>query len=435
MTVTNTTSPIDAERLQAYNAARLGRHERDLAAVTAIVADAGHEPEAVVAALARFGVAAPSWALGTGGTRFGRFPRGGEPRTTEEKIDDIAALHALTGAIPAVSLHVPWDDPADPQGLREFAASRGIGFDAMNSNTFQDNPSTTRDGEVSYKFGSLAHADDAVRKAAIEHNQYCIDLGVQLGSRALTVWLADGTSHPGQANFRGQFERVADGLQQIHGHLPADWQLFTEHKPFEPAFYSSVNHDWGASLLLAQAAGDRAACLVDLGHHLPNTNIEQVVSRLAMVGRLGGFHFNDSKYGDDDLTTGSIKPFQLFLVFCELLDAGGGALPELAYMIDQSHNLKDPLEDLLQSTEAIQLAYAQALLVDRTALRASQDDNDPAMAQQLLQDAYRTDVRPIVAEARRRNGGALRPLETFRELGYRAAMVEARGSATISTGL
>ena len=248
------------------------------------------------------------------------------PATRVEKIDDVAALNALTGANRTVSLHVPWDDPGDERRRAARATPRSWAsrFDAMNSNTFQDNPSTTRDGAISYKFGSLANVDEGARRAAIEHNHYVIDLGVELGSTALTVWLADGMNHPGQASFRGQFERVLDGLREIYAHLPDDWELYTEHKPYEPAFYSSVNNDWGTSLLLAQGTGDRAKCLVDLGHHLPNTNIEQVVSRLAMVGRLGGFHFNDSKYGDDDLTVGSITPFQLFLIVGELLEAGGG---------------------------------------------------------------------------------------------------------------
>ena len=328
--------------------------------------------EEVVSTLRSFSVAAPSWAVGTGGTRFGRFPIGGEPRTTEEKIDDVAVLNALTTTNRSISLHVPWDDPDDPDGLREYAAARSIGFDAMNSNTFQDNPSTTADGTLTYKFGSLANSDPAVRQVAVEHNRYVIDLGIRLGSRALTVWLADGINHPGQADHRTQFEHVAEGLRAIHEHLPESWQMYTEHKPYEPAFYATVNNDWGSSLLLAQAAGPKASCLVDLGHHLPNANIEQIVSRLAMVDRLGGFHFNDSKYGDDDLTTGSIKPFQLFLIFCELIRAGNGRLPALAYMIDQSHNIKDPLEDLIQSTEAVAIAYAQALIVDRAALQEAQ---------------------------------------------------------------
>jgi L-rhamnose isomerase/sugar isomerase len=426
---------ITPENIADVEQERVSAHERDLAHASEKLADWGIDAQRVIAAVGAFSVAAPSWAVGTGGTRFGRFPRGGEPRTTEEKIDDIAALNAVTGGNRTVSLHVPWDDPTDPAALRAHAEALGIGFDAMNSNTFQDNPSTTGNGEITYKFGSLSHPDPDARKRAVEHNLYCVDLGVELGSTALTIWLADGQNHPGQASFRRQFDRVAEALQEIHGHLPADWQMFTEHKPYEPAFYSSVNADWGSSLLLSQAAGAKSKCLVDLGHHLPNTNIEQVVSRLAMTGRLGGFHFNDSKYGDDDLTVGSIRPYQLFLIMLELLEHGEGDLPDLAYMIDASHNLKDPLEDLIQSTDQIQLTLAQALLVDRDELTAAQDACDPAAAAEILQRAYRTDVRPLVAEARRRKGAAIDPIAAFRRIGYRQHALEERGSGVIATGL
>lgn len=430
------TKQIDTNQVAEENQLRLSWHEPDLSHALDVVGRGGIDGEAVIAEVARFSVAAPSWAVGTGGTRFGRFPIGGEPRDTFEKIDDIAALATLTGANRTVSLHVPWDDPGDDAPtLRRHAEERGIGFDAMNSNTFQDNASTTRDGAVSYKFGSLANVDAAVRDAAIEHNRYVVDLGVTLGSKALTVWLADGINHPGQASFRGQFERVLDGLRAIYSHLPDDWEMYVEHKPYEPAFYSSVNNDWGSSLLLAQGTGERTKCLVDLGHHLPNTNIEQVVSRLAMLGRLGGFHFNDSKYGDDDLTVGSITPFQLFLIMLELLEAGGGTMPPLAYMIDESHNLKDPLEDLIQATDAIQHALAQALCVNRSDLVEAQEANDPARAAEVLHRGYRSDVRPLVAEARRRNGAALEPLATYRAVGYRPAKVAERGADTVATGL
>jgi L-rhamnose isomerase/sugar isomerase len=242
-------------------------------------------------------------------------------------------------------------------------------------------------------------------------------------------------NHPGQASFKGQFERVADGLAAIHQHLPEDWVMFTEHKPFEPAFYSSVNNDWGSSLLLALATGERCKCLVDLGHHLPNTNIEQVVSRVAMTGRLGGFHFNDSKYGDDDLTVGSIKPFQLFLIFLALLEVGDGRMPELAYMIDESHNLKDPIEDLIQATDAIQHTLALALCVRRDELADAQADSDPARAAEILHRAFRTDVRPLVAQARKQNGAAIEPFRAYRASGYRAAKVEERGAGSVATGL
>lgn len=427
---------IDQDRIAGLNEELVAPLEADLEHLFTRLGrrDAASAAD-VIAALTEFSVAAPSWAVGTGGTRFGRFPIGGEPRTTEEKIDDVSLLNALTASNGTISLHVPWDDPDDPDGLREYAASRSIGFDAMNSNTFQDNPSTTDDGKLTYKFGSLANADPAVREVAIEHNKYVIDLGLRLGSSALTVWLADGINHPGQADHTTQFDRVSEGLRAIHDHLPEGWQMYTEHKPYEPAFYATVNFDWGSSLLLAQAAGPKTSCLVDLGHHLPNANIEQIVSRLAMAGRLGGFHFNDSKYGDDDLTTGSIRPFQLFLIFCELIRAGEGRLPPLAYMIDQSHNIKDPLEDLIQSTEAVSIAYAQALLVERDALLGAQAANDAALAQQLLQDAFRIDVRPLVAEARRAGGGAIEPLQAYRAIDYRRAMIEERGLASVATGL
>jgi L-rhamnose isomerase/sugar isomerase len=412
-----------------------GAHQRDLEYAGELVSRWGLSCSELIDEIARLQVAAPSWALGAGGTRFGSFPIAGEPRTTEEKIDDVAALHALTGANGSVSLHVPWDDPPDPSALAKYAAELGLCFDAMNSNTFQDNPSTTRDGEISYKFGSMCHTDPRVRQLVLEHNKAVVELGIALESTAITVWLADGTNHPGQASLRGQFERVAGCLKELHDFLPESWALYIEHKPYEPAFYSTVNADWGSSLLLAQAAGPRAKCLVDLGHHLPGCNIEQVVSRLAMVERLGGFHFNDSKYGDDDLTVGSIYPYQLFLVMLELVEHGGGRMPDLAYMIDESHNLKDPIEDLIQATDQIQVALAQALLVKRDELHEAQEANDPARAAEILQRAYRTDVRPIVAEARRRSGASLSPLSTYRALGYRDAVVRERGTSRGASGL
>jgi L-rhamnose isomerase/sugar isomerase len=426
---------VNAETIATLEVDRLSRHEEALASATALLALQHVDAERVIDEVRRFSVAAPSWALGTGGTRFARFPGPGEPRTIEEKIDDVATLNALTGANRTVSIHVPWDETDDPAALRQYAESLGLGFDAMNSNTFQDNPSTTDDGALTYKFGSMAAADPRVREAAVRHNLQVIELGVQLGSTALSIWIPDGMNHPGQASLRRQFDRVADCLREIHDALPAGWVMFTEHKPYEPAFYSTVVADWGSSLLLAQAAGPRARCLVDLGHHLPNTNVEQVVSRLAMVGRLGGFHFNDSMYGDDDVTVGSIRPFQLFLVMLELLDEGDGSVPPLAYLIDQSNNLKDPIEDLAQATDAIQHTLALALLVDRTSLAAAQEGDDPALAAEILHAAYRAEVRPLVAEARRRNGAALDPVTAYRRSGYRAAVTADRGSGHVATGL
>ncbi|NND31015.1 MAG: sugar isomerase, partial [Saprospiraceae bacterium] len=276
-----------------------------------------------------------------------------------------------------------------------------------------------------------------VREQAIQHNKEVIDIGRTLGSKSLTVWLADGSAFPGQLNFQKSLERTLDSLKQIYNHLPADWKLYIEYKPYEPNFYSTVIQDWGTSHLLATQCGDRAFTLVDLGHHLPNTNIEQIVATLLWQGRLGGFHFNDSKYGDDDLTVGCIKPYQLFLIFNELVYgiANNDNNPALAWMIDASHNLKDPLEDLIQSLEAIKLAFAQALIVDQSQLERARTHNDVTQAQEILQDAFRTDLRPLLREARQQSGGAIDPVNAYRRLGVRETLIEQRGLNTVATGL
>ena len=391
--------------------------------------------EGVLQKLMDFQVAIPSWALGTGGTRFGRFPGGGEPRSLEEKLEDVGLLHQLNGSSGAISLHIPWDIPTNASHIKALAAQHGLRFDAMNSNTFQDQPGQ----QLSYKFGSMQHVDKAVRRQAVEHNIEVIRHGVALGSDSLTVWLSDGSSFPGQLNFRKAFQNTLESLQEVYAALPDNWRMFVEYKAFEPNFYSTTVGDWGQSLLYASKLGPKAYTLVDLGHHLPNANIEQIVSLLLMEGKLGGFHFNDSKYGDDDLTVGSIKPYQLFLIFNELIEGmdarGMDHATDLGWMIDASHNIKDPLEDLLQSVEAIMIAYAQALLVDRKALLEAQQENDVARCQEVLQDAYRTDVRPLVAEARLRAGAALRPLQLFRELKVRENLIKERGLKTVATGL
>ncbi|MBD2754299.1 TIM barrel protein [Spirosoma validum] len=422
---------LDPNAIADYNQSQLEGHQRKLSYWTQEVATA----EPIIRKLIDFQIAIPSWALGTGGTRFGRFAGGGEPRSLEEKMADVGLLHALNQASGAISLHIPWDIPTDYDAIKGLAASYSLAFDAVNSNTFQDQP----EQELSYKFGSLQHVDAAVRQQAIDHNIDVIRHGEALGSKALTVWLSDGSCFPGQLNFRKAFGRTLDSLGEIYAALPEDWKLFVEYKAFEPNFYSMTVGDWGSSFLYASKLGPKAYTLVDLGHHLPNANIEQIVSILLNEGKLGGFHFNDSKYGDDDLTAGSIKPYQLFLIFNELVDGmdarGMNHATSLGWMIDASHNVKDPLEDLLQSVEAIQLAYAQALLVDRQALEEAREANDVAQAQEILQDAFRTDVRPLVAEARRRAGGALQPLALYRQLNVRQQLIGERGAKTIATGL
>lgn len=422
---------IENHTIEAHNQPLLPGHRRKLENVL----DAVKNPQAVLRSLVEFEVAIPSWALGTGGTRFGRFSAGGDPRSLEEKIEDIGLLHALNRSSGAVSLHIPWDIPEDAATIRALAGHYGLRFDAMNSNTFQDQPQQ----QYSYKFGSLQHVRAAVRRQAIDHNLEVIRYGRQLGSTSLTVWLADGSCFPGQLNFREAFQRTLQGLQEIYAALPADWKLFVEYKAFEPNFYSMTVGDWGQSLLYTSKLGPKAFTLVDLGHHLPNANIEQIVALLLMEGKLGGFHFNDSKYGDDDLTVGSIKPYQLFLIFNELVDGmnarGLDHARGLGWMIDASHNVKDPLEDLLQSVEAILLSYAQALLVDRQLLRAAQEANDVVAAQEVLQAAFRTDVRPLVAEARLLAGGALDPLALYRSEQIRQRLIKERGASGVATGL
>lgn len=422
---------LDKNIIAGHNEQALAKHQQQFS----FIADNTDHVNSIIEKLKAFQVAIPSWALGTGGTRFGRFAGAGEPATIEQKIEDVGLLHALNQSSGAISLHIPWDIPTNAVAIKELAAQHGLQFDAMNSNTFQDQPGQA----YSYKFGSLQHTDKAVRKQAIEHNIEVIQHGVGLGSNSLTVWLSDGSSFPGQLNFRKAFQRTLESLQEIYAALPADWKIFVEYKAFEPNFYSMTVGDWGQSLLFANKLGDKAYTLVDLGHHLPNANIEQIVSLLLNEGKLGGFHFNDSKYGDDDLTVGSINPYQLFLIFNELVDGldakGLNHATDLGWMIDASHNIKDPLEDLLQSVEAIQIAYAQSLLVDRAALEAAQGNNDVTLAQEILQQAYRTDVRPLVAEARLQLGGALRPVQLFREGKIRAALIGERGEKSVATGL
>lgn len=422
---------LDKQIINQHNNQFIDKHKRAFGYLAQDIPNV----EPIIERLQQFQIAIPSWALGTGGTRFGRFSGPGEPGTLEQKIEDVGLLHALNKSSGAISLHIPWDIPKDSEKIKALAASLEIGFDAVNSNTFQDQVGQ----EHSYKFGSLHHVDPKVRQQAIAHNIEVINYGKAVGSKALTVWLADGSSFPGQLNFRDAFQNTLASLQEIYKHLPEDWKLFVEYKAFEPYFYSMTIGDWGQSLLLANKLGSKAYTLVDLGHHLPNANIEQIVSLLLMEGKLGGFHFNDSKYADDDLTAGSIKPYQLFLIFNELIDGmdrnGIDHASGLGWMIDASHNLKDPLVDLLQSVEAIKIAYAQALLVDRTALKQAQQANDLVKAQEILQDAFRTDVRPLVAEARLRSGAALNPVQLFNETKLRDQLIAERGLNTVATGL
>jgi L-rhamnose isomerase/sugar isomerase len=422
---------IESNKISSHNDDYLKSHNNKLVFTASEIG----ESESIIQKLIDFQIAIPSWALGTGGTRFGRFPGGGEPRSLEEKIEDVGLLHALNNSSGAISLHIPWDIPTDYKAIKSLAAQHHLKFDAVNSNTFQDQASQ----EYSYKYGSLQNVNKAVRKQAIAHNIEVIQQGITLGSESLTVWLADGSCFPGQLNFRKAYQNTLESLEEIYAALPSNWKLFLEYKCAEPNFYSTTVADWGQSYSYVKKLGDKALTLVDLGHHLPNANIEQIVSLLLMDEKLGGFHFNDSKYGDDDLTAGALKPYQLFLIFNELVEGmdarGMNHAKDLGWMIDASHNVKDPMEDLLQSVEAIMVAYAQALSVDRKALEIAQEENDVVRAQEILQNAFRTDVRALVAEARLRSGAALNPVGLYRNLGVRKGLITERGFKTVATGL
>ncbi len=425
---------IEQDFIAEQNKAKSSWLSEDLEYLGKKLGRRGVDVETLIEKTRTLKVAVPSWGVGTGGTRFARFPEPGEPRGIYEKLEDCSTINKLVRSTSAVSLHIPWDKPDDLGNLVSIAAQHGLTFDAMNSNTFQDQPGQ----KESYKYGSLSHADVAVRKQAIEHNIECIDIGKKVGSKALTVWVGDGSNFAGQTNFRVSLERYIESMREIYTAVPDDWRLFIEHKFFEPAFYSSVINDWGTSYICARELGDKASCLVDLGHHAPNVNIEQIVSRLIQFQKLGGFHFNDSKYGDDDLDAGSIKPFQLFLIFNELVDAELSGVDgfEPSYMLDQSHNVTDPIESLVTSSIEISRAYIQAHLVDREKLVEAQISGDAIAALATLKEAFTTDVSAILAAARERDGGAIDPIHTYRKSGYRVRKAKERPAQMgISAGI
>ncbi|QSR22856.1 L-rhamnose catabolism isomerase [Hyphomonas sp. KY3] len=425
--------PISAELISEQNDRAHEALEEDYAALSRKLSRRGINIAAVQQQVSDFSVAVPSWGAGRGGTRFAKFPIPGEPTNIHEKLADCAVIHQLTRATPRVSPHFPWDKVADYSALRQEAEAYGLGFDAVNSNTFQDQPGQAK----SYATGSLSSTDAATRAQAVEHNIECIEIGQKLGATDLTVWVGDGTNFPGQQDLGRSLDRYLEAAAEIYAELPVDWRMLLEHKMFEPAFYSSVISDWGSSILAAQTLGEKCHCLIDLGHHAPNVNIEQIVARLHRFGKLGGFHFNDSKYGDDDLDSGSINPHQLFLVFNELVEAElhprKGFNP--SYMIDQSHNVTDPIESMMSSADAILTAYAKAVLVDREALHGAQEANDAMLAFQTLRDAYKTDVSPILAASRAENGGAIDMIGTYRASGYRDLKSQERVAVELGSGI
>jgi len=363
--------------------------------------------------LSKLVIETPSWGYADSGTRFGVFPQPGRPRDTFEKLDDAAEVHRLTGTAPKVALHFPWDTVDDYDDLRAAIESRGLQVGAVNPNLFQD---------PDYKLGSVTHPDPAVREKAIAHMLECVEIATALGATAQSLWLADGTNYPGQDDLRERRRRMIHALTQVYAALPEEQELLVEYKFFEPAFYATDLADWGSSLLTCLKLGERAKVLVDLGHHAQGTNIEQIVAFLEDEGRLGGFHFNNRKYADDDLIVGSVNPFELFLIFVEL--TASDELPRLT--IDQSHNIEAKVEAMTLSVINLQEAYAKALLVDRDALKRFQRAGDVLGGHEVLLDAFNTDVRPACAEARVALGGAENPIRALRESGYAARMATER---------
>lgn len=382
----------------------------------------------IIAAIQQFRVETPSWGYGDSGTRFKVFHWPGAASNLREKLEDAARVHSVTSVCPSVAIHIPWDKEDDWQAVKEYARQLGLRIGAVNPNLFQDD---------AYRFGSLCHFDKAVRRRAVEHVIECIQIAQEVGSNVISLWLADGTNYPGQDDLRRRRHRLLDSLQAIYAALPPGMRLLIEYKFFEPSFYSTDLPDWGTSLLMAQKLGPQAEVLVDTGHHPQGTNIAQIVAQLLDEGRLGGFHFNDRRYADDDMIVGSQNPFELFCIFNEIAGAGaeGNAnAGRIEYMIDQSHNIEPKIEAMIQSVINVQTAYAKALLVDRTALREAQEAGNVLGAYRVLQAAFETDVRPLLSEFRVRQGCDPDPVAAFRASGYAERVARERTTSAMSSG-
>ena len=371
--------------------------------------------------LEELAIEVPSWAYGNSGTRFKVFGTPGTPRTVQEKLADAAKVHELTGLAPTVALHIPWDKVDDYAALKEYAAGLGVGLGTINSNTFQDDE---------YKFGSLTSSNEAVRRRAIDHHLDCIDIMHATGSKDLKIWLADGTNYPGQDDIRGRQDRLAESLQEIYAALGDEQRLVLEYKFFEPAFYHTDVPDWGTSYAQVAALGDRAMVCLDTGHHAPGTNIEFIVMQLLRLGKLGSFDFNSRFYADDDLIVGAADPFQLFRIIFEVVRGGGLNNPDVAFMLDQCHNVEDKIPGQIRSVLNVQEMTARALLVDRDALAAAQQSNDVLAANAIFMDAFYSDVRPALAEWRESRGLAADPMAAYAASGYQQQIAADRVGGT-----
>lgn len=376
----------------------------------------------VLGRLRDLAIETPSWGYGNSGTRFHVYPWPGAARTVQERIADAALVHRLTGCCPTVALHIPWDATDDYGALRRYAEDLGLRIGAVNPNLF---------GADEYRLGSLANPDPAVRARALHHCRECIEIADQVGSSVISLWLADGTNYPGQDDLRGRYDRLAGGLEEVYAALSPGMRLLVEYKFFEPGFYSTDLPDWGTAALTCRRLGPRAQVLVDTGHHAQGTNVEQIVALLLREGLLGGFHFNNRKYADDDLIVGSIDPFELFRIMREIARADD--IAGIAFMIDQSHNIEGKIGAMIQSVLNIQTAYAKALLVDEDRLAAAQSDGDVLGAHRTLLEAFETDVRPLLARLRDECGVAADPVEALRDGGYEQALARERGVASVES--
>ena len=381
------------------------------------------DSKAVKASLERQAIGTPTWAYADSGTRFHVLHRPNAPRNVEERLEDAAVVQKVTGVCPYVDLHTAWDRSDDWGKVKRYASDLGLRIGAVNPHLFE---------EDDYALGTLCNPSERVREKSLARLLEGVEIAKQVGARVMSMWFADGTDYPGQDSFRARRKRLTEGLAQVYRAMPAGMRMVIEYKLFEPGFYSMDLSDWGGSYVLARALGDRARVLVDLGHHAQGTNIEHIVALLLSEDRLGGFHFNDRKYGDDDLTVGAINPYQLFLIFCELVSAEqdpetGAAARQVALMIDENHNLKNPIEGTIQSVLALQIAFARALLVDYGELAKLQAAAEVIRAEECLKDAYHTDVRPLLREVREELGIDPEPLESFRKSGYMERISRQRG--------
>jgi L-rhamnose isomerase / sugar isomerase len=385
--------------------------------------------EDVLVALRELEIETPSWGYGNSGTRFHVYPWPGAARTVWERIADAGLVHRLTGCCPSVAIHIPWDRVDDWGELRRYAEENGLRIGSVSANLF---------GDDAYRLGSLGHPDARVRRRAIDHCRECIEIATQVGSSLFTPWIPDGTNYPGQDDFRDRYRRLATALEEVYAALPDGMRLLVEYKFYEPSFYSMDMPDWGTAALLCRRLGPQAQVLVDTGHHPQGTNVEQIVARLLAEGLLGGFHFNDRRYGDDDVIVGSQHPFELFAIVREIAaartdPATGAAAGSIAFMIDQSHNVEGKIDAMIQSVVNIQTAYAKALLVDAEQLTSAQRDGDVLGAHRILMQAFETDVGPLLGELRSSLGLAPDPVDAFRSASYARRLAEERGTTGVES--